>query len=45
MSVETYWLVVPLVGIALTVPFWVWFYATRHRQPHQEAQPSGKPLR
>jgi hypothetical protein len=24
MSLETYWLVVPLVGIALTVPLWVW---------------------
>lgn len=24
MSFETYWLVVPLVGIALTVPVWVW---------------------
>lgn len=24
MSLEIYWLVVPLVGIAVTLPFWVW---------------------
>jgi hypothetical protein len=24
MSLQTYWLVVPLVGIGPTVPVWVW---------------------
>lgn len=24
MTVETYWLVVPLAGIALTLPVWAW---------------------
>jgi hypothetical protein len=30
MSFETYWLAAPLVGIAATIPFWVWLWVTRH---------------
>jgi hypothetical protein len=33
MSLETYWLVVPLVGIALTIPAWAWLFFTRDRHP------------
>ena len=29
MSFETYWLAVPLAGIALTLPVWAWLWLTR----------------
>jgi hypothetical protein len=32
MSLETYWLAVPLTGIGLTVPVWLWLWLTRHRK-------------
>jgi hypothetical protein len=35
MSFETYWLVVPLIGIALTIPAWIWLIWTRPRKPTQ----------
>jgi hypothetical protein len=31
MSDATYWLVVPLVGIGLTLPVWAWLWFTRKR--------------
>jgi hypothetical protein len=27
-----YWLIVPLVGIGLTVPAWVWLWLTRRKR-------------
>jgi hypothetical protein len=30
MDFATYWLVVPAVGIALTLPVWVWLLLSRH---------------
>jgi hypothetical protein len=38
VSLETYWLVVPLAGIALSVPVWAWLLLTHHHDP---ARPSG----
>ena len=32
MSLQTYWTVVPLVGIALTIPFWLWLWITRPKK-------------
>jgi hypothetical protein len=31
MSLETYWLIVPLAGIALSVPIWAWLLLTHHQ--------------
>jgi hypothetical protein len=33
MSLETYWLVTPLVGIALTLPLWAWLLTRRGKTP------------
>jgi hypothetical protein len=41
MNLETYWLVVPLVGIALTVPLWAWLLFGR-RAGDLSAQPPGR---
>lgn len=30
MSLHTYLTVVPLIGIALTIPFWIWLWLTQH---------------
>jgi hypothetical protein len=33
-----YWMAVPLIGIAATIPFWIWLYVTRPRDrqpPHR----------
>jgi hypothetical protein len=30
MDFATYWLLVPLVGIGLTLPVWVWLLLARH---------------
>jgi hypothetical protein len=41
MSLETYWLVVPLAGIALTIPAWAWLLLARRREErgrHEERQ-------
>jgi hypothetical protein len=39
MSLQTYWLVVPIIGIGLTVPVWIWLLAVRHRDhPKAEAR-------
>jgi hypothetical protein len=39
MSLGTYWLVVPLAGIALSVPIWAWLLLTRHQgEQHQREQ-------
>jgi hypothetical protein len=32
MSLETYWLVVPVVGIGLTLPVWTWLWLTRPKR-------------
>ena len=32
MSLETYWLVVPLVGIGLSAFGWAWLWLMRHRE-------------
>jgi hypothetical protein len=37
MTLETYWLVVPLTGIALTLPMWAWLLLTRHRGKRKAA--------
>jgi hypothetical protein len=29
MSLETYWLVVPIIGLCITVPIWLWLRLTR----------------
>ena len=29
MSLETYWLVVPIVGLCITIPVWLWLRLTR----------------
>jgi hypothetical protein len=34
MSFETYWLIVPLAGIGLTLPVWLWLWLTR---PHKRS--------
>ena len=37
MDFATYWLVVPLVGIALTIPAWIWLlWSLRHK--HRKAR-------
>jgi hypothetical protein len=37
MSAATYWLlVVPLIGIGLTLPVWAWLYFTRERKAGRE---------
>jgi hypothetical protein len=34
MSLETYWTVVPVVGLCITVPVWLWLRLTRpHKKP------------
>jgi hypothetical protein len=33
VSLETYLLVVPLVGLAITVPIWAYLFITRPRRP------------
>ena len=38
VSFETYWLVVPLVGIGLTVPVWLWLWLTRPRDRKAAAE-------
>ena len=38
MSLETYWLVVPLAGIALTLPVWAWLWLTRPHRKHIAAE-------
>jgi hypothetical protein len=38
VSVETYWLIVPLAGIALTVPVWAWLLLTRRRDKRVAAE-------
>jgi hypothetical protein len=41
MSFETYWLAVPLAGIALTVPIWLWLWLSRshrHKAPARRAR-------
>jgi hypothetical protein len=30
-----YWMAVPLIGIALTVPFWLWMWWSARRRPKQ----------
>lgn len=38
MSIETYWMVVPSVGLALTVPAWIAIgitWARRHWHKHE----------
>jgi hypothetical protein len=29
MSIETYWTVVPIIGLCIVVPFWAWLRFTR----------------
>jgi hypothetical protein len=38
VSLETYWLAVPLIGIALTVPIWAWLWLTRPRDRKAAAE-------
>lgn len=39
MSLQTYWLVVPLIGIGLTVPLWAWLWLTPSRdKQHKPAE-------
>jgi hypothetical protein len=33
-----YWTIVPLVGIGLTAPVWLWLWLTRPHKPHQAAE-------
>ena len=40
MSVETYWLVVPLAGLALTVPAWAWLLWSLHRRRRSPRWPA-----
>jgi hypothetical protein len=38
MSIGTYWLIVPLAGIGLSVFGWAWLWLTRHYgRPHKTA--------
>ena len=37
MSLQTYWLLVPLVGIGLSGFGWLALFFTRHRKPHGAA--------
>lgn len=45
MSLQTYWLVVPLVGIALTLPVWAWLLWTRRREAHDHTPLPPSPSR
>ena len=39
MDFATYWLIVPLVGIVLTVPAWVWLlWSLRHKHRKSPAE-------
>jgi hypothetical protein len=38
MSLETYWLVVPLAGIALSLPIWAWLLSKRHQGQQQQRE-------
>jgi hypothetical protein len=29
MSLQTYWTIVPVIGLCITVPLWVWLRLTR----------------
>ncbi len=31
MDFATYWMIVPAVGIGLTLPVWAWLLLTRHQ--------------
>jgi hypothetical protein len=32
MTFQTYWTIIPLIGMALTVPFWLWLWFTRPKR-------------
>ena len=49
MNLQSYWLVVPLVGIGLTLPLWAWLLLSRPRLAvapanHLEAVTEGEPI-
>jgi hypothetical protein len=33
LNIETYWTIVPLVGLCITIPVWLWLRLTRPRKP------------